>query len=167
MSLFRSLFLVGLLAALGACGFRPLYGGTENSAINQQLAHIQISTIKDRIGQQLHNLLLDRLNSGGRPQKPLYNLSVKLTVSKEEIGLKLTEEATRARLTLIVNYFLTDNGSGKVLAEGGVRSVNNYNIFNSEFAQLAAEENAKKRAAREVSDEIKIRLSLYFSQRNA
>ena len=167
MSLFRSLFLVGLLAALGACGFRPLYGGTENSAINQQLAHIQISTIKDRIGQQLHNLLLDRLNSGGRPQKPLYNLSVKLAVSKEEIGLKFTEEATRARLTLIVNYFLTDNGSGKVLAEGGVRSVNNYNIFNSEFARLAAEENAKKRAAREVSDEIKIRLSLYFSQRNA
>ena len=167
MSLFRSLFLVGLLAALGACGFRPLYGGTENSAINQQLAHIQISTIEDRIGQQLHNLLLDRLNSGGRPQKPLYNLSVKLTVSKEEIGLKFTEEATRARLTLRVNYFLTDNSSGEVLAEGGVRSVNNYNIFHSEFARLAAEENAKKRAAREVSDEIKIRLSLYFSQRNA
>ncbi len=166
MSSFRSFFLVGLLSALSACGFRPLYGGTENSAINQQLAHIQISTIEDRIGQQLHNLLLDRLNSGGRPQKPLYNLSVKLTVSKEEIGLKFTEEATRARLTLRVNYFLTDNGSGKVLAEGGVRSVNNYNIFNSEFARLAAEENAKKRAAREVSDEIKIRLSLYFSQRN-
>ncbi len=167
MLLFRPLFLVGLLAALGACGFRPLYGGTENSAINQQLAHIQISTIKDRIGQQLHNLLLDRFNSGGRPQKPLYNLNVRLTVHTEEIGLKFTEEATRARLTLRVNYFLTDNGSGKVLAEGGVGSVNSYNISDSEFARLAAEEDAKERAAREVSDEIKIRLSLYFSQRDA
>ena len=66
-----------------------------------------------------------------------------------------------------MSYFLTDNGSGEVLAEGGVRSVNNYNISDSEFARLAAEEDAKERAAREVSDEIKIRLSLYFSQRDA
>ena len=164
---FRPLFLVGVLAALGACGFQPLYGGTKNSAINQQLAHIQISTIQDRIGQKLHNLLLDKLNFGGRPQKPLYNLNVRLTFSTEEIGLKFTEEATRARLTLRVNYFLTDNDSGEVLAEGRVRSVNNYNISESEFARLAAEEDAKERAAREVSDEIKIRLSLYFSQRDA
>ena len=167
MLLFRPLFLVGLLAALGACGFRPLYGGTENSAINQQLAHIQNTTIKDRIGQKVHNLLLDRFNFGGRPEKPLYTLNVGLTFNTDEIGLKFTDEATRARLTLWVNYFLTDNGSGEVLGEGGVRSVNNYNISDSEFARLAAEEDAKERAAREVSDEIKIRLSLYFSQRDA
>ena len=167
MSSFRTLLLVGLLATLGACGFRPLYGGAENSAINQQLALIQISTIEDRIGQQLHNLLLDRFNSGGRPQKPLYTLSVLITVNTSEIGIKFSEEATRARLTLRVDYILTDNGSGKVLTEGGVRSVNSYNISDSEFARLAAEEDAKKRAAREVTDEIKIHLSFYFSQRGA
>jgi LPS-assembly lipoprotein len=164
MSSFKTLLLVGLLATLGACGFRPLYGGAENSAINQQLAHIEISAIEDRIGQQVHNLLLDRFNSGGRPQKPFYTLTVRLAISTEEIGLKFTEEATRARLTLKVSYFLTDNGSGKILTEGGVRSVNSYNISDSLFSRLASEENAKERAAREVSDEIKTRLSLYFSQ---
>ncbi len=164
MSWFRVIFVVGLLGTLGACGFRPLYGGTENMAINQQLAHIQIAAIEDRIGQQVHNLLLDRLNPGGRPRKPFYTLNVRTVVNTEEIGLKFTEEATRARLTLRASYFLTDDGSGTVIAEGAVRSVNSYNISNSEFARVTAEADAKKRAAREVSDEIKTRLSLYFSQ---
>ena len=82
-----------------------------------------------------------------------------------EIGLKLTEEATRAKLTLIADYFLTRDTDGKILAEGNVRSVNNYNISDSEFARVASERDATERAAREVSDEIKTRLSLYFSRR--
>jgi LPS-assembly lipoprotein len=166
MSSFRILLLVGLLATLGACGFRPLYGESENITINQHLANIEILSIEDRIGQQVHNLLLDRLSSGGRPQKPFYTLTVRLAISTEEIGLKFTEEATRARLTLKVSYFLTENGSGKILTEGGVRSVNSYNISNSLFSRLTSEENAKERAAREVSDEIKTRLSLYFSEQD-
>jgi LPS-assembly lipoprotein len=164
MSWFRVVFVVGLLVPLGACGFRPLYGGAENIAINQQLAHIQITTIEDRIGQQVHNLLLDRLNPDGRPRKPLYTLNVRTVVNTEEIGLKFTEEATRARLTLRANYFLTEDGSGSIIAEGTVRSVNSYNISESEFARVTSEADAKNRAAREVSDEIKTRLSLYFSQ---
>ncbi len=164
MSSFRILLLVGLLATLGACGFRPLYGGSENIDINQQLAHIEILAIEDRIGQQVHNLLLDRLNSGGRPQKPFYTLTVRLAINTEEIGFKINEEATRARSTLQVSYFLTENGSGKVLTKGRVRSVNSYNISDSLFSGLVSKENAKERAAREVSDEIKTRLSIYFSK---
>ena len=108
------------------------------------LAHIEISAIEERIGQQVHNLLLDRFNSGGRPQKPFYTLTVRLALSTEEVGLKFTEEATRARLTMEVSYFLTENGSGKILTEGGVRSVNSYNISDSLFSRLASEENAKE-----------------------
>jgi LPS-assembly lipoprotein len=153
------------MAILGSCGFRPLYGGAENKAIYQELGQIKISTIKNRIGQQVHNLLLDQLNSHGRPDNPLYTLSVRMAVNKEEIGLKFTEEATRARLTLIANYLLVHSSSGKMATEGSVRSVNSYNISNSEFARLASETDALERGSREISDEIKTRLSLYFSQR--
>jgi hypothetical protein len=166
MSWFKVYFLVGILAILGSCGFRPLYVDTENQFIHQHLAHIQISIIENRVGQQIHNLLLDRLNSRGRPDKPLYTLGVHIAVNKEEIGLKFTEEATRARLTLRANFFLLDNSSRKILSEGQVRSVNSYNISNSAFSQLASESDAIERAAREVSDEIKTRLSLYFSNRS-
>ncbi len=165
MSFFRFICAGALLVALAACGFRPLYGGSENRVINQELAHISITSIEDREGQIVHNFLLDRLNPNGRRADTRYTLNVAVSHNTEEIGLKFTEEATRAKLTLIARYFLTSDTDGEVLAEGSVRSVNSYNISDSEFARVASERDATERAAREVSDEIKTRLSLYFSRR--
>ena len=165
MSFFRLLGACTLLAALAACGFSPLYGGSDKNYINQELVHINIDSIKDRKGQIIHNFLLDRLNPSGRRADSRYTLSIAVSRTIDEMGLKLTEEATRAKLTLIASYFLTRDADGKVLAEGSVRSVNSYNISASEFARIASERDATERAAREVSDEIKTRLSLYFSRR--
>ena len=166
MSFFRFVCTCTLLVALAACGFSPLYGGAENRAINEEFAHINITSIKDREGQIVHNFLLDRLNPSGRRADSRYTLSVAVSRTMQEIGLKFTEEATRAKLTLIARYFLTRDTDGKILAEGSVRSVNNYNLSNSEFARVASERDATERAAREVSDEIKTRLGLYFSRRD-
>jgi LPS-assembly lipoprotein len=166
MSSFRAYFLLGILAILSSCGFQPLYGGAENAAINQQLARIQIRSIEENLGQEVHNFLLDRLNSSGRRDKPLFTLDVNLTVVNEEIALKVTEEATRAKLSLILKYILRDNSSGDILSEGTIRSVSGYNISNSEFTRMASESDARERASRDVADEIKTRLSLYFSQRD-
>ena len=164
MSFFRTILTLAVMAALAGCGFHPLYGGSENAAINSQLGAIQIVTIEDRLGQKIHNLLLDRLNPRGRPQSPLYTLSLTAQISKAEIGLKFTEVATRAKLSLSANYFLTDNQSGAILTEGTARSVNSYNIPDSEYARVAAENDATDRAAREISDEVRTRLSLLFSK---
>ena len=164
MSFFRPFWTYTLLIALAACGFSPLYGGAENSAINQELAYVNITSIEAREGQIIHNFLLDRLNPSGRRADSRYTLSVAVSRTTHEIGLKFTEEATRAKLTLIARYFLTRDTDGKILAEGSVRSVNSYNISDSEFARVASERDATERAAREVSDEIKTRLSLYFSR---
>ena len=164
MSFFRLLGTCTLLMALAACGFSPLYGGPENRNINQELAYVNITSIEERDGQIIHNFLLDRLNPSGRRADSRYTLSVAVSRTTHEIGLKFTEEATRAKLTLIARYFLTRDTDGKILAEGSVRSVNSYNISDSEFARVASERDATERAAREVSDEIKTRLSIYFSR---
>ena len=164
MSFFRPFWTYTLLIALAACGFSPLYGGAENSTINQELAYVNITSIEAREGQIIHNFLLDRLNPSGRRADSRYTLSVAVSRTTHEIGLKFTEVATRAKLTLIARYFLTRDTDGKILAEGSVRSVNSYNISDSEFARVASERDATERAAREVSDEIKTRLSLYFSR---
>ena len=147
-----------------ACGFQPLYGESKNITINQSLAKIRIVSIKDRVGQLVHNLLLDRLTPYGRSINSKYTLGVEVFVTKREIGLKFTEEATRATLTLTATYFLTNDKDGRTLIKGAARSVNSYNISASEFARISSEQDATKRAAREVSDEIKTRLSLYFSR---
>ena len=84
-------------------------------------------------------------------------------VSKQELGLKFTEVATRAKLTLQTNFILGDVATGMTLLIGTARSVNSYNIVDSDFATLSAESNAIDRAVREVSDAIKIRLSLFLA----
>jgi LPS-assembly lipoprotein len=163
---------VGQLAGLSlitACGFRPLYkAAPDTPGTTQAMAQIKIYNViarkrrYDRLGLQMHNLLLDRLNPEGRPSAPAYALRTSLTVSKTETGLRITEEATRARLTVVANYKLTDTASRKLLFQGRERSVNSYNIADSEFATLSAEAHAAARAVREISDSIKLRLGIYF-----
>lgn len=167
MSSFRAFLIGSMIAAVAACGFQPLYGDKSNGGVDDRLADIRIANIEDRVGQILHNFLLDRINPRGRPALPVYTLRVRAEVSKAEIGLKFTEVATRARLTLNANYQLIEHESGDVIASGHVRSVNSYNISDSEFARVASENDATERAAREVSEEIRTRLSLFFNRKES
>ncbi|MDH3703051.1 MAG: LPS assembly lipoprotein LptE [Alphaproteobacteria bacterium] len=157
------------LSLVTACGFRPLYkSAPDTPGATQAMAQIKIYNViarkrrYDRLGQQMHNLLLDRLNPGGRPSTPAYALRTNLAVSKTETGLRITEEATRARLTVVATFKLTATPGGKLLMQGRERSVNSYNIADSEFATLSAEADAAERAVREISDSIKLRLGIYF-----
>lgn len=157
------LLIAALLAGLvNGCGYRPLYGSDGGSAVVEELSRIKVVTIDNRIGQQLHNLLLDRLNPEGRPDVEAYRLDVRATVTTSELGLRFTEIATRAQLTLQSTFSLVDLETGKILVSGHARSINSYNIPDSEYAKVVAEQDAAERAVREVSDEIKTRLSLYF-----
>ena len=157
------------LSLVAACGFRPLYKTEpDKPGASQTMAQIKIYNViarkrrYDRLGQQMHNMLLDRLNPKGRPAAPVYALRTNLLVTKTETGQRITEEATRARLTVVANFRLTDASSGKLLMQGRERSVNSYNIADSEFATLSAEAGAAKRAVRDISDSIKLRLGIYF-----
>lgn len=147
------------------CGFQPIYGSFANKTINSQLGTIKIASIESRVGHKLQNLLLDRINPRGRSLNPTYILSVKIEINESEIGLRINEETTRARLSLYAKFVLTERKSGIALMEGTVRSVNSYNIPPSGFGMVAAEDNATDRATREISDEIKTRLSLFFANK--
>jgi len=151
-----------MLAVLSACGFQPLYGTAAEQNVPAQFAQIAIAPIPDRIGQQIRNFLLDRLNPAGQPSRPLYTLRVKADVSRTDLGIKRDETATRAVLNVNVSYVLIDSRNGKTLFTGYERSVNSFNIVDSDFATLSAEKDALDRAAREVSNAIRLRLGIYF-----
>ena len=78
------------------------------------------------------------------------------------LGVKLTDEATRAKLSMSASYLLSEKKTNVVLLRGRTRSVNSYNVVTSNFATLSAENNAKDRAAREIADDIKLRLGVFF-----
>lgn len=156
-------------ALASGCGFRPLYGKREKGgAATGQLAQTVIRVVRaneakhDRLGQVLHNNLLDRINPAGRPREPRYALATTMSVSREGLSVQITEQATRARLTVGANFVLTDYRTGRTLMIGTERSVNSYNILDSEFATLSAERDAGERAVREIADAIQARLALFF-----
>ncbi len=163
MSWFRATALAACLAILGGCGFQPLYGQRDRGSVAAELAAVKISLIENRIGQQLHNFLLDRLNPKGKPATAIYDLTIELEESKEDLGIRKDATATRANLTLRAEYELRRAATEEILVEGSIRSVTSYNIVDSDFANLSAESDARERAVREISEAIKIRLGIYFS----
>ena len=166
MSLFRKFLYFGsTLWLLAGCGFEPLYGSKGQSVqVDAALNEISIKPIKGRSGQQLYNHLLDQLNPRGVPAHPRYVLVVAASVGKITLGIKRDETATRARLSLSANFKLHGSSNNAVVFSGTSISTNSFNIVDSEFVTLSSEKDAIDRAARMVSENIKIRLALYLNQ---
>ena len=161
----RLLLCLGLV--LAGCGYRPLYGphGADNASVVDELALIRIEAIPDRTGQQMYNMLRERLNPYGKPEQAKYALSVALTETRENLFLERDETATRANLTLKASFVLRRLDDGTVLVTGSSRSVSSYDILSSQFATVVSQEDARERCARAISDDMRTRLALALQPR--
>ena len=161
--MFKLIYSLAALGVLTGCGFEPIYGSAGPSNISAELSTIQVAPIKDRIGQQLRNLLLDRVNPTGTPRKPKYNLTVQIAESKQELAIKKTDISTRANLTLTAKFQLRglEQFAGRMLA-GEAKIVTSYNILSSDFGTLSAEKNARRRAALVLASDITNRIAAYL-----
>lgn len=158
----RSFCVLGVLALAG-CGFTPLYAAQgESSAIITQLAQIKIHPVKDRMGQQLYNELINRLNPMGYPESPAYVLTTRLTESKSGLGVQRDSSATFAKLRVDARYELRAAQGGTLLYRGKAKAVASYNILESTFATFSAEEDAQSRAVIQIAADMHQSLSLYF-----
>jgi LPS-assembly lipoprotein len=157
--------VLGIVLLVNACGFHPLYGaGREplNRAVVAELASVHIAPMPERVGQIVHNDLLDRLTPLGEPGAPRYKLSVGLEEAKQGLAIQIDDTITRFNLTLTANYVLEIADTGSIVTTGRVHATAAYNVLRSDFANVVAERDAQRRAAREVSDELKTRLAVYF-----
>ncbi len=148
-------------AALTGCGFQPLHSRS-GGASAAGLAEIRITPIADRIGQQLHNLLLDKLTPMGPAPAPRYVLHVRLSESLQNLAVRKDDVATRANLVMRANFTLARADDGVTLLKNNAISANSYNILREEFATLSAENDARARAVRELSDAIRTRVAIYL-----
>lgn len=166
MSLFRTGLIVVLLSLVTACGFQPLYGSkTQDVSVQQKLAGIDIVPIKGRTGQYLRNELLDLTTPKGYPQKPTYRLDIGLAEVISGLAIQEDDTKTRFNLTLDTSFRLVKLADGERIYTGSTQTVAAYNVVASEFANLAAENNARKRAALVAAEQIHQQLSVYFSGR--
>lgn len=166
--------------AAGACGFRPLYGGSVGDEVAAELASIEVVAPDTRIGQILKNRLLDDLNPAGTTVAPRYRLNVQLSRTKTALAIQLDETITRFDLTLAAFFSLRDleeggpppgedeagqgeDGAGPAPAyRSALRRVASYNVVTDPFATLMAEQDAELRAATELSRGIRTLLTLHF-----
>ena len=151
--------LVALAACLllGACGFRPMYG----SSLAPALSSIYVEPIAERDGYELRNSLIDALQSDGDKAGKLYSLKISLNESSQGIALQNDATITRYNTNLEARYTLSDM-KGTVLTSGIQTELSAYNVVQSPYATLTAQQDASKRAAQDVAERIHLDLGAWF-----
>ena len=155
--------VLGLL--LGACGFRPMAAvPSDQPAVSEQLAQVDIEEIPDRIGQELRNRLIDHFYRDGRPAQPLYRLVITLDTSQMTLAVQQDVSASRSEWIVTANYQLIYLPTGQVVVNGSSRAVPGYNVTYAQYSSFVSENAAFDRGIVFVGDDIATRISLYFSR---
>ena len=113
---------------------------------------------------QLRNRLLEKITPGSGVDLPQFRLSVSLESSTQELLIQLDNTATRQNLRMKASFALTDLASGEIVFKGTSVSIGSFNVVDSEFATIVAEDNAAERAARDIGEEIFDLLVVYFNR---
>ncbi len=162
MSLYKTAQVCIILILASGCGFQPIFGTGKKSIIIKEMQHIEILPIENRIGQRLRNHLEYAITPLGRAFPTKYFLKVSLTENKQSLAIKKSKIATRANLNFRANFVLTRKSSGELLAQGSSRMTTKYNMLTETFATLMAEKDARKRAVREISEDISRKIAVFF-----
>lgn len=159
----RRAALLGLCAALGSCGFRPLLKSADGvPGVREELAAVEVPGLTGRVGYLVRDNLLDQLNPAGIEVPERYLLDVRLRQRTGALGIQLDNTITRYNLVLVARFSLIDSATRRILYRAIVRRIASYNAIRAPYAELAAQRDAERRAAREVSTDIRTQLALHF-----
>jgi len=153
----RKLAVLAACTLLGACGFRPMYG----KSLAPQLSSVFVEPIAERDGYELRNSLIDALQSDGDKAGKLYSLKISLNESSQGIALQNDATITRYNNRLEAHYVLSDM-QGHELTSGIQTELSAYNVVQSPYATLTAQQDASKRAAQDVAERIHLELGVWF-----
>jgi LPS-assembly lipoprotein len=167
------LLLAGFAAALGGCGFEPLYArqsdfGSGRSSVAEDLAQVKIETIGNRSGQILRNYLVDGMSPRGEPTRPAYRLQVLLIEPRpQDLGIASDNSVVRFNFNARATYRLVDARSGRIIVTDSAVSSSSYEVTTSQYGTVASRDNARDRVLEELAQEICGQLADYFRQQRA
>jgi LPS-assembly lipoprotein len=161
----RALWLVLLFPLVGACGFRPVYGEHAVGVLAEdKLSQVEVASMSGLPGLYLRNDLLDRIHAAGEAAAPSHRLVVALSTNLVGSLVEPDATVTRYSYTLGANYKLVDLSNNAVVLEGTTEATSAYNVVESEYATLVARRDAARRAAKVLSDDLSLRLALFFTK---
>lgn len=180
--------LVGLLTLLYGCKVEPLYRqvsqistkiGSVDSvfddvsspkrkslSLSEKLASVVVAEPSDRFGQMIRNHLLFLLYGNGRkPSTPAYQLALKTSMfTRKSVQIEVDRDKKREGRPSVgtvvgkVSYVLQDM-KNVLIAESTVSMSASFERLRQEYATVQAEEDARKRVAEELAEEIMLLLS--------
>lgn len=162
-----SLALGGGLLALGGC-LAPEYGqfAEGGPGLQTDLQGIAIEPIPDRIGHYLGDDLVFAFNGTGSHPTPKYRLFVTLneTVQTPLIDT-VSGRASAASLVVNADYKLEDFVTGLPITRGTAFVFKSYDRTSQRFSNIRAARDAEIRDAKELSEQLRLRISAAISER--
>ncbi|RCL00142.1 MAG: LPS-assembly lipoprotein [Candidatus Tokpelaia sp. JSC188] len=163
------IIIISLLVTLLACSIQPLYFSKVAQIapdMHKRLSSIVIDNPNDHMTQLVRNQLIFLLSAGsGQPITPDYQLTLNIrsyvqTSVSIDIGDRIEHigRPSVGTVTVISNYILK-NSEGKSLAMRKRSVTSSFDRPQQEYANLTAEENARKRAAEELAEQIFLSLT--------
>ena len=110
------------------------------------------------------NELIDRFTAGQGRQPTRYRLLVEINQSTAALQIQTNDTVTRFNLVLTADFVLYDSTTSTLLYSSTARATGSYDVVESEYATLVAEEATAEDAARELSNTVTNLLSLYFAR---
>lgn len=158
----RAPIVLFALASLAGCGLSPMYSTQQGQG---PIGAVEVGMIPGLAGHTLRSEL-DRLLSTERGDGPARPLQVTLREEVINLGLRLDESATRAELRLTADYVLGPPAPGTAGREirGSLLSVVNYEIPTGAFGVIAAQDDARERAAEVMAQRLRAELALRIAQ---
>ena len=157
------LILLATLAAtaLAACTVQPLYAPTAaGTAAVASLNEIYIEPVSDRIGQELRNQLIFKLNGGrGQPANARYRMKLVVSSSENALGVTPIDAAPAYSITVAATYEVRSVADDKIVYRSTTRQSASYDRVNQAFANERAKLDAENRAAVQAATDIRIRLA--------
>jgi LPS-assembly lipoprotein len=160
------------LSGLSACGFHPVYMPTasgEAGVAEREMAAVWIDNLYERSGQLLRQALQERFERGGTGVARRYTLTVAYGIGGEGVAILPDTDVTRIRLVGDAKWYLVAQDPARThLAAGQARAVDGFNILNQQyfFGDLS-NEDAQKRLADALADQIAIQVAAWFRGRAA
>jgi LPS-assembly lipoprotein len=166
-AIFAVMSLGTLLGACGAgtSGFSPLHSPTASGVhLNQKFAAVDFATIPGRVGQRIRNELVFDKSSTGASAPTAHRLEVKVVDSIATTLVKINGDSQGQVYQVEATYRLVDVRTNKMVFEGRSLSRASFERFESIYSNVRAREDAENRAAENIANDIRTRLSAYLSQ---
>ena len=156
---------------LTACGYTPVHQVKSNGSSRNNASLAQYVAVGDvvsdginrqtQVSQMVKNELLDRLGARGSYD---YIIDVSITRLLADLTLQQDTAVTRKSLRLNGSVKLRSRENGKVVFDSKVSSNASFNTPRDPYVELVAEQDAERRAARLLAENIITHASIFISR---